>query len=154
MTAWIIALIALALSIGAVVARRRSVLRAVVSGAALAMLATTIAAVAFFAVDFHEFTLTAVLFAPVLESAVVGALGAATFNLVGARLRGYLFVALATACGCLLGVLVGALFVGHSDHYSHDRAVAMLASSWLVVSLVASLYVLSSNISLQRDRDR
>jgi hydroxyethylthiazole kinase-like sugar kinase family protein len=130
------------------------VLRAVVTGAALATLATAIAAVVYFVIEFREFTLKSVLLAPVLESAAIGALAAAGFKLVGARLRGVPFVALATACGCLLGALVGALFVGNSEHFSHDRAVVVLASSWLVVSLVAALCVLSSNISLQADRER
>jgi hypothetical protein len=126
-------------------------LRTAVSGAAAALLATALAAVIYSVIEFREFTLAVILFAPVLQSAVIGALAAVGFNLVSTRLRGPPFVALAAGCGCLLGALVGVLFVGHSPHFSHDKAVAVLASSWFIVALASSLiYVLSPNNSLQR----
>jgi hypothetical protein len=150
MTAWLMALIAIGLSVGAVVAKKRSVIRVVFTGAALAMLATALAAVVFFAFELREVTLKSVLFAPVIESAVIGALAAAAFKLLGSRLRGVPFVTLVAMCGGLMGALVGALFVGHSEHYSREWAVTILAASWLLVSLAAALHLLPPKNSLQR----
>jgi hypothetical protein len=154
MTTGLIALIVLALTVVAMAVGARSYLRAAISGAVLAMVATAMAAIIYIAIDYRELSLGAIVFSPLFESAVVGALAAAGFRLVNTRVRGALFIALATVCGCLLGFLVGALFVGHSPHFSHDKAVIVLASSWLVVSLVtASTYVLSPNTSLERTRE-
>ena len=126
-------------------------LRTAVTGAAAALVATALAAVTYSVIEFHEFSLAVIFLAPVLQSAVIGALAAVGFKLASTRLRGPPFVALVAGCGCLLGVLVGALFVGHSEHFSHDKAVAVLASSWFIVALASSwLYVLSPNNSLQR----
>lgn len=130
-----------AIAISAVLIRRHSLLRVVVAGAALAMLATALAAVIFSVVEFREFHFGVILFAPVLQSAVIGALAVAGFRLVGTRVRGLPFVALAAVCGCLLGATVGALFVGHSPHFSHDKAVVILALSWCFITLVTALSI-------------
>jgi hypothetical protein len=154
MTTPLIASIALALAIGAVWFWWRRYFRAVVTGAIVAMVATAIAAITYIAIDYRELSLWPVLLAPVFESAVLGSIAALGFKLVSVRLGGLPLIALATACGCALGLLLGALFVGYSPHLSHDKAVTVLAASWLVVSLVtASTYVLSPNKSLERTRE-
>src|SRR5262245_5668706 len=112
------------------------------------MLATAFAAVIFGAIEFRELSAAIILFAPVLQSAVIGALAGAGFKVLIGRLRRLPVVALTAACGGLFGVVVGMAFVGHSPHFSHDKAVVVLASSWFIVaSGAALLYVLSPNKS-------
>jgi hypothetical protein len=153
MTTSLIALIVLVLTIAAVSFWARRFLGTVVVGAISAMAATAIASIIYIAIDYRELSLWPVLVAPTFEGAVLGLSAAVTFRLVRPRLQAFSSIALATIGGGLLGFLLGALFVGHSPHFSHNKAIVVLSLSWFVVALVtASTYVLSPNKSLERTR--
>lgn len=140
----LLSLLVLALTIGVVGIWRRECTKAVIAGAVAGSIATAMAAIVFVAIDHHEFSLVAIIWSPVFESAVIGAFAAAGFKLASTRLHGASLVALATVCAGVLGFLLGSLLVGHSPHFSHDSAVLALVTSWFLVSLVASsTYVLS-----------
>ncbi len=118
------------------------------------MAATAIASIIYIAIDYRELSLWPVLVAPIFEGAVLGLLAAPAFKLVSTRLQAPSFTLLVAIGGSFLGFLLGALFVGHSPHFNHDKAVAVLSSAWFVVGLVTALtYVLSSNTSLERTRE-
>jgi hypothetical protein len=155
MTTSLIALIVLVLTIAAVSFGARRFLGTVVVGAISAMAATAIASIIYIAIDYRELSLWPVLVAPTFEGAVMGLLAAAAFKLVRPRLQAFSFIALAAIGGCLLGFLLGALFVGHSPHFNHNKAIVVLSLSWFVVALItATTYVLSPNKSLERTRER
>jgi hypothetical protein len=155
MTTSLIALVVLVLTIAAVSFVARRFLGTVVVGAISGMAATAIASIIYIAIDYREVSLWPVLVAPTFEGAVLGLLAAASFKLVRPTLRASSFIALGAIGGCLFGLLLGVLFVGHSPHFNHNKAVVVLSLSWSAVALItASTYVLSPNKSLERTRGR
>jgi len=155
MTTSLIALIVLVLTVAAVSLVARRFLGTFIVGAISGMAANGIASIIYIAIDYRELSLWPVLVAPTCEGAVSGSLAAASLKLVRPILQAFSFIALAAIGGCLLGFLQGTMFVGHSPHFNHNRAVVVLSLSWFVVALVtASTYVLSPNTSLERTRER
>jgi len=122
-------------------------------GIVAALLATAIATICFVAVEFDELAVSAILFGPLFEGAVVAALAAAVLGFFRHRVKRAAFAAAVTLTGMVLAWIVGPLFVGHLPHFSHDKAVAFLVVSWAVVALAteAVLHFVSDK-SLERRR--
>jgi MFS family permease len=144
--------------IGAVASRRRfrtDPLKSVLAGAAASMLATAVAAICYVATDLGEFTISAVFFSPIFEGAVVAALAAVVLGTYRHRANRAAFAAAIVLTGAVLAWAVGHLFVGHSPHFSHDRAVAFLVVSWTVAATATAVAPqFAPNKSLERTRER
>lgn len=128
----------------ALVARRwlqADPLKPALVGTIASLIATAIAAVCYVAIDLGEVALNSILFSPIFEGAVFGALAAIGLEFMRARVGRATFMTMVTFTGAGIAWIVGELFVGHSPHYSRERAIAFLVVSWTVVALSTAIAV-------------
>ena len=123
--------------------------------AMLATLATVAAAFTYGLVDMRSASPWIIMYAPIWQSAVVAVPVGITLGAVRRKLNGVAFVAISTFAAALAGMVLGEVAIGHSPHFSHERALAFLTVSWAVVALAASLkWSFSPNKSLERTHGR
>ena len=110
-----------------------------VFAAVVATLATAIAAFAYGLVDMRSSSPWIIMYAPIWQGILVAIPAGVALGAVRRKLRGLAFVAVATIVAALLGALLGEVTIGHSPHFSHERAVVFLTASWAVAALALSL---------------
>ena len=121
----------------------------------VATLASSLAAWLYGIADFDSFSPWIISYAPIWQSALAAFPVGVALAFVFHKSNAPTFTSLATIIAGILGYVLGDLAVGHSPHFSHDRAVVFLAVTWAFCGLAASIVaVFASNTSLERTRDR
>jgi len=109
--------------------------------AVVATLATAIAAFAYGLVDMRSASPWIIMYAPIWQSILIAIPAGVALGAVRHKLSGPAFAAVATIVAALLGALLGEVTIGHSPHFSHERAVVFLTASWALAALASSLKV-------------
>jgi hypothetical protein len=120
-----------------------------------ATLASSLAAWLYGIADFDSFSPGIITYAPIWQGALVAFPVGVALAFIFHRLNAPAFTSVATVIAGTFGYLLGEVVVGHSPHFSHERAVMFLAITWAFCGLAAAIVaVFASNISFERTRER
>jgi hypothetical protein len=109
----------------------------------MATLATSLAALAYGAIDLRSASPWIIAYAPLWQGVLVAAPAGAVVGIARRKVTSTLFVTTTTIFAGLLAAALGELTIGHSPHFSHERAAAFLTISWTVVALAISLFAVA-----------
>ena len=119
---------------------RLYVRRALVGGT-VALLSTSVAAIAYGAYDMNTWSPAILIYAPLMESLIIGLAAGLVLGSVRRGFRPVVFAVLSLVVGGALGFVTGQFRIGESPHFSHNLAITFLSTSWSIGALIGACVV-------------
>jgi peptidoglycan/LPS O-acetylase OafA/YrhL len=107
-------------------------------GGVAGLLATCVGVLVYGAVDMNSYSPAILIYAPLWQSLVGGLAIGMALGAARTRMRLTTFVLTAVIVAGALAYVMGEWSIGHSPHFSHDRAVICLVVAWMAGALICT----------------
>jgi hypothetical protein len=114
----------------------RFMLRRALSGGAIALISTCIAALSVGRYEMGTWSPAILFYAPLWQSLAIGLLAGLALGSVRRRFRPMPFAMIGLLVGGVLGFVMGEIWIGDSPHFSRNLAIGFLTAAWGAGALI------------------